>query len=103
MYADTVTDSMRSAIDETNRRRKLQTAFNEKHGIVPKTIIKDVREIIEATAAPTVPTGKVDKKDKKKVIASLTEQMREAAKNLQFERAALLRDKIQELKDEDGV
>lgn len=103
MYADTVTDSMRSAIDETNRRRKLQTAFNEKHGIVPKTIIKDVREIIEATAAPTVPKGKVDKKDKKKVIASLTEQMREAAKNLQFERAALLRDKIQELKDEDGV
>lgn len=103
MYADTVTDSMRHAIDETNRRRKLQTAFNEKHGIVPKTIIKDVREIIEATAAPTVPKGKVDKKDKKKVIASLTEQMREAAKNLQFERAALLRDKIQELKDEDGV
>lgn len=103
MYADTVTDSMRSAIDETNRRRKLQTAFNEKYGIVPKTIIKDVREIIEATAAPTVPKGKVDKKDKKKVIASLTEQMREAAKNLQFERAALLRDKIQELKDEDGV
>ena len=103
MYADTATDSMRSAIDETNRRRKLQTAFNEKHGIVPKTIIKDVREIIEATAAPTVPKGKVDKKDKKKVIASLTEQMREAAKNLQFERAALLRDKIQELKDEDGV
>lgn len=103
MYADTVTDSMRSAIDETNRRRKLQTAFNEKHGIVPKTIIKDVREIIEATAAPTVPKGKVDKKDKKKVIASLTKQMREAAKNLQFERAALLRDKIQELKDEDGV
>lgn len=103
MYADTITDSMRSAIDETNRRRKLQTAFNEKHGIVPKTIIKDVREIIEATAAPTVPKGKVDKKDKKKVIASLTEQMREAAKNLQFERAALLRDKIQELKDEDGV
>lgn len=103
MYADTVTDSMRSAIDETNRRRKLQTAFNEKHGIVPKTIIKDVREIIEATAAPTVPKGKVDKKDKKKVIPSLTEQMREAAKNLQFERAALLRDKIQELKDEDGV
>ena len=103
LYADTVTDSMRSAIDETNRRRKLQTAFNEKHGIVPKTIIKDVREIIEATAAPTVPKGKVDKKDKKKVIASLTEQMREAAKNLQFERAALLRDKIQELKDEDGV
>ena len=103
MYADTVTDSMRSAIDETNRRRKLQTAFNEKHGIVPKTIIKDVREIIEATAALTVPKGKVDKKNKKKVIASLTEQMREAAKNLQFERAALLRDKIQELKDEDGV
>ena len=81
----------------------MQTAFNEKHGIVPKTIIKDVREIIEATAAPVVPKGKVDKKDKKKVIGSLTEQMREAAKNLQFERAALLRDKIQELKDEDGV
>ncbi len=102
MYADEITDSMRRAIDETNRRRKLQTEFNEKHGIVPKTIIKDVREIIEATAAPIVPTEKVDPKDKEKVIKQLTEQMREAAKNLQFERAAMLRDKIQEL-NADGV
>ncbi len=102
MYADVVTDSMRKAIDETNRRRKLQMEFNEKHGIVPKTIIKDVREIIEATSAPIIPTEKVDAKDKEKVIAQLTQQMRDAAKNLQFERAAMLRDKIQELK-ENGV
>ena len=102
MYADVITDSMRRAIDETNRRRKLQIEFNEKHGIVPKTIIKDVREIIEATSAPIVPTEKVDGKDKEKVLAQLTEQMRDAAKNLQFERAAMLRDKIQELK-ENGV
>ncbi|MBR4030239.1 MAG: excinuclease ABC subunit UvrB [Clostridia bacterium] len=102
MYADTITDSMKRAIDETNRRRKLQIEFNEKHGIVPKTIIKDVREIIEATSAPIIPTEKVDGKDKEKVLAQLTEQMRDAAKNLQFERAAMLRDKIQELK-EDGI
>ncbi len=102
MYADEITDSMRRAIDETNRRRKMQIEFNEKHGIVPKTIVKDVREIIEATAAPIVPTEKVDPKDKEKVIKQLTEQMREAAKNLQFERAAMLRDKIQEL-NADGV
>ena len=102
MYADTITDSMKRAIDETNRRRKLQIEFNEKHGIAPKTIIKDVREIIEATSAPIIPTEKVDGKDKEKVLAQLTEQMRDAAKNLQFERAAMLRDKIQELK-EDGI
>ena len=102
MYADTITDSMKRAIDETNRRRKLQIEFNEKHGIVPKTIIKDVREIIEATSAPIIPTEKVDGKDKEKVLAQLTEQMRDAAKNLQFERAAMLRDKIQELK-QDGI
>ena len=102
MYADEITDSMRRAIDETNRRRKLQMEFNEKHGIVPKTIIKDVREIIEATAAPIVPTVKVDSGNKEEVIKQLTEQMREAAKNLQFERAAMLRDKIQEL-NADGV
>ncbi|MBR3942938.1 MAG: excinuclease ABC subunit UvrB [Clostridia bacterium] len=102
MYADEITDSMRRAIDETNRRRKLQMEFNEKHGIVPKTIIKDVREIIEATAAPVVPVEKVDPANKEEVIKQLTEQMREAAKNLQFERAAMLRDKIQEL-NADGV
>ncbi len=103
MYADTVTDSMQRAIEETNRRRQLQIAFNEKHGIIPKTIVKDVREIIEATAAPIVPKEKINPKDKKKVIEQLTEQMRQAAKNLQFERAAMLRDMIQELKEQDGI
>ena len=103
MYADTITDSMKSAIDETARRRELQIAFNEEHGIVPKTIIKDVREIIEATAAPIVPTEKVNPADTEKVIKQLTEQMRDAAKNLQFELAAMLRDKIQELKEQNGI
>ena len=103
MYADTITDSMKRAIDETNRRRELQIAFNKEHGIVPKTIIKDVREIIEATAAPVIPTEKVKPEDTEKVIKQLTEQMRDAAKNLQFELAAMLRDKIQELKDSNGI
>ena len=103
MYADAITDSMKRAIDETNRRRELQIAFNKEHGIVPKTIIKDVREIIEATSAPVIPTEKVKPEDTEKVIKQLTEQMREAAKNLQFELAAMLRDKIQELKDSNGV
>ncbi|UMZ72641.1 excinuclease ABC subunit UvrB [Natranaerofaba carboxydovora] len=106
MYADEITDSMRNAIDETYRRRKIQQEFNEKHGITPQTIQKDVREVIEATK--TVQNSniknlkdkkldKINKKDADKVIEDLKSEMKEAAKNLEFEKAAELRDIIAEL------
>ncbi len=99
MYASDMTDSMRRAINETNRRREIQMKFNEEHGIVPKTIVKDVREIIEATKE-IKETKSTYKGDIKKLIKTLTDDMFDAAKRLQFERAAILRDKIQELEEE---
>ncbi len=102
MYADTVTPSMRRAIDETNRRREKQMAFNEAHGITPQTIRKEVRDIIEisAEAGAKTPRGKgqyMTKGEKQAEIARLTRQMKEAAKLLEFEIAAELRDKIKAL------
>ncbi len=102
MYADSVTGSMERAITETNRRRELQLKYNEEHGIVPKTIIKDIRDVIEISTKEEV-SGKTDKKrmskkEKEELIAKLTVQMKEAAKLLEFEHAAYLRDKINELK-----
>ncbi len=102
LYADTVTGSMERAIQETERRRSIQTAYNEKYGIVPKTIRKDVRGVIEIstkeeveqkTAAP-----KLTEKEKQQMIETLTAQMKQAAQLLEFEHAAYLRDKIEELK-----
>ena len=104
MYADTITGSMKRAIDETNRRRKLQSEFNEKHGIVPKTIKKDIRDIIESMK----PLEKGDKPREQltinydKEIAELEAKMLRAAENLEFEEAAVLRDKIKRLKKEMG-
>ena len=104
MYADTITGSMKRAIDETNRRRKLQSEFNEKHGIVPKTIKKDIRDIIESMK----PLDKGDKPREQltinydKEIAELEAKMLRAAENLEFEEAAVLRDKIKRLKTEMG-
>lgn len=104
MYADSVTGSMERAITETERRRSLQTAFNEEHGIVPKTIIKDVRDVLEITSK-----NKVEEKTKKKkmsasqrqqLIDKLTVEMKNAAKLLEFEHAAYLRDKIKELQSQ---
>ncbi|MBQ7028562.1 MAG: excinuclease ABC subunit UvrB [Ruminococcus sp.] len=104
MYADSVTGSMERAITETERRRSLQTAFNEEHGIVPKTIIKDVRDVLEITSK-----NKVEEKTKKKkmsasqrqqLIDKLTVEMKNAAKLLEFEHAAYLRDKIRELQSQ---
>ncbi len=102
MYADQVTNSMETAINETNRRREIQERYNEEHGIVPKTIVKEVRDVIEISA-------KSDKKGKQKkqlsreekqlLIKQYTSLMREAAKVLDFEQAAYFRDKITELKD----
>ena len=97
MYADTVTRSMRRAIDETERRRKKQIAWNEAHGVVPKTIIKDVRDIMQLSEAPSV-RGKsgvrMTKSERKAEIARLEKQMKEAARLLEFELAAELRDQI---------
>ena len=102
MYADSVTGSMERAITETNRRRKLQLAYNKEHGIVPKTIIKDIRDVIEISSKAEVDDKaakkKMSKKEKDELIAKLTAQMKEAAKLLEFEHAAYLRDKINELK-----
>ena len=102
MYADSVTGSMERAITETNRRRELQLAYNKEHGIVPKTIIKDIRDVIEISAKAEVDDKaakkKMSKKEKDELIAKLTAQMKEAAKLLEFEHAAYLRDKINELK-----
>ena len=104
MYADNVTASMKYAIDETNRRRKLQQEFNERNGIVPKTIRKSVHEVIEATQA--IGKGKKvssitdEQKDVKRTIAELTIEMKKAAELLQFELAAQIRDEIRRLEGE---
>ena len=106
MYADTVTGSMKRAIDETNRRRARQLEFNRENKITPASIQKAVRDVIEATyaaepAAPYVSKGDVEKmpkKDIKKLIKDLEQEMREAAKQLEFERAAEIRDMIIELR-----
>ena len=103
MYADRITDSMRKAIDETNRRREIQQAYNEKHGIVPKTIIKDIRDNLAITYEEKGEKQKLsqwvkDKKKRERAIASLEKEMRQAAKRLDFEHAAELRDMIMELR-----
>ena len=107
MYADNITKSMDKAIKETERRREIQKKYNEEHGITPTTIIKDVRDVIEATkVAEEQAEYKVDeekkltKKEKDKLIKEYTDEMMLAAKNLQFERAAELRDIINQLKVE---
>ncbi|MBR4279162.1 MAG: excinuclease ABC subunit UvrB [Clostridia bacterium] len=101
MYADTETGSMKRAIDETNRRRRIQQAYNEKHGITPKTIVKDIRAPIEITSkkeAEKLEKNKnMSKEDKKKLIDKLTAEMKRAAKDLDFETAAFIRDKIRRL------
>ncbi|TMV47203.1 excinuclease ABC subunit UvrB [Paenibacillus mesophilus] len=106
MYGDKRTDSMEKAIRETERRRGVQIAFNEQHGITPQTVQKRVRDVIEATKVAEqkadyladIKSEKMSKKDRASVIERLEAEMKEAAKNLQFERAAELRDAILELK-----
>lgn len=110
MYADTITDSMQAAIDETKRRREIQEAYNQAHHIVPKTIIKSIQEAITAVK-PAEDAGEIEhdteftvkdfkalaKDEQQNLLAELTEQMRSAAKRLDFEQAATLRDTIMEL------
>ncbi len=102
MYADKVTDAMRSAINETNRRRQIQDAYNKAHGIVPKTVIKSVRDLIEISSSTAERKGragiKMTKAEKEKEIARLEKQMKEAARMMEYEYAAVLRDQIIELR-----
>lgn len=98
MYADTVTGSMQRAIDETNRRRQIQTQYNEEHGIVPKTIIKDVRGIIQTYAEESAKEAKEEPMTVEERIANLTLMMQKAAQELDFEQAAKYRDEITRIK-----
>jgi excinuclease ABC subunit B len=109
MYADRMTDSMQKAIDETTRRRTIQAAYNEEHGITPITIQKKIRDVIRATVAAeeaeeyvskAAAGKKLKKEDRVKLITLLEKEMKEAAKALDFERAAELRDTVLELKAE---
>ena len=101
MYADSVTDSMKTAITETNRRREIQQAYNAEHGITPKTIVKKVSEILEISThkdSDFKNTKQMTREQKRQLIESLTKEMKAAAKLLEFEHAAYLRDKIKKLR-----
>lgn len=99
MYADKITDSMRESIDETSRRRKIQEAYNKEHGIIPTTIKKDIREVISnVDESVDKKKAKPTKKEQEKTIEMVEQEMREAAKNLDFERAMELRDILFEMK-----
>jgi excinuclease ABC subunit B len=108
MYADRITDSMRRAIDETDRRRKIQIAYNEEHGIVPATIVKEIRDLTDRVRVatrtdaeePGVELGltQLSADELARLIRELERQMKAAAQDLEFEKAALLRDQIFELR-----
>src|SRR4030066_551539 len=108
MYADNVTRSMKGAIEETNRRRKVQLEYNEKHHITPATIQKAIHDIgervkellLEAEVTQELDLSKVPKDQIKRLVRDLTQEMLSAAKSLEFERAAILRDQIQEIKNQ---
>ena len=108
MYADTVTRSMRAAISETNRRRAIQDAYNKEHGIVPRTVIKGVRDVIEIAAAEdtkgrkkgaNAKPRKLSSDEREKLIAEMSAEMKRAAQKLEFEKAAYLRDEIKKLRE----
>jgi excinuclease ABC subunit B len=106
MYADRITDSMDKAIKETERRRALQIKYNQEHGIIPQTIVKDIRDVIstvlsESSDKPADPT-KMSKKERQALILSLEKEMREAARRLEFEEAAALRDLLIEIRAADN-
>lgn len=107
MYADNVTGSMQRAIAETNRRRRIQSEYNEKNGIVPKTIIKDIRDVIEigksekdALSRHSKGEKKMSRLERERMIEELTKQMKAASAKLEFEQAAYIRDKIKELRNQ---
>ncbi|HBI04647.1 MAG TPA: excinuclease ABC subunit B [Paenibacillaceae bacterium] len=111
MYADKVTPSMQKALDETERRRVRQIAYNEEHGITPRTIQKSIRDVIEATKAaesresylPEKAYSKLNKKERRELMERLEQEMKDAARHLDFERAAELRDLLLEIKGEGSV
>ena len=100
MYADVISDSMKTAIEETERRRSIQEKYNKEHGITPKTIIKEIREVVSNTNDTEEKEIKMSKQDKKALIIKIENEMKEAAKNMDFERAMELRDILFELKSE---
>ena len=107
LYADVMTRSIAAAVGETNRRRAVQEAYNQAHGIVPQTIKKDVRDVIDTSAERLPGKGEKQKKkltaaERERTIAELSAEMRRAASRLEFERAAYLRDRIRELRGETG-
>ncbi|MBN1963179.1 MAG: UvrB/UvrC motif-containing protein, partial [Anaerolineae bacterium] len=110
MYADKITDAMRTAIDETDRRRAKQQTYNEEHGIEPVQIVKQIRDITEAVRresvpeaapglTPTAALASLPPLEMDRVIRDLEKQMKEAARQLEFEKAAILRDQIMELRE----
>ncbi len=101
MYADEITPSMKKAITETERRRKIQSKYNKEHGIVPKTVVKKVSEILEISSkdANSKNYKKLSTKEKDRLIKELTKEMKLAAQMLEFEHAAFLRDEIKKLKN----
>ncbi len=109
MYADSITNSMKLAIDETNRRRNIQMAYNEEHNIVPKSIIKDITAITTVSMAAEdeedydVKTTDIDSNQLHQIIVNLEEEMMKSAELLDFEKAATLRDQIRKLKSEYGI
>ena len=101
MYADEISSAMDAAIKETNRRRSIQEAYNKEHGIVPKTIVKEVREVISNKfEIKDKKEKKMSKKDKERLMFDLEHEMKEAAKSLDFERAMELRDALFEMRSE---
>ena len=109
MYADTMTQSMQKALDETARRRKIQMAYNEEHGIIPQTIKKEIRDLIAVTKAVAkeedkeVDINSLNKQERKELVKKLEKQMQEAVEVLDFELAAQIRDMMLEVKALDWV
>jgi excinuclease ABC subunit B len=107
MYADYVSKAMKAAIDETDRRRSIQDRYNQEHGIIPKTVVKGVRDVIEIGSKEEKRGRKSDvrtdrkltKTEKEKLIAEMTVEMKDAARRLEFEQAAFLRDEIKKLRE----
>lgn len=109
MYADSVTRSMRAAITETNRRRAIQDAYNRENGIVPKTVVKGIRDVIEIGTSDEksgkrgkkgdIFERKLSKSERERLIAEMTAEMKRAAQKLEFEQAAFLRDQIKKLRE----
>jgi len=99
LYADNMTESIKKAVSETERRRKIQLEYNDKNGIVPQTIIKPIKNTLEITKKSGKKTAKMSKSKREEEIAKLQKMMREASDNLEFEQAILIREKIKELKE----